>query len=305
MSRFGIDAAAAEILAQKKTEEAALDSLAPSGFEAFSGIETYTAENLYEKINGKAPLYTDSGFKKLFTRRFVNKGDNSLWFELYVYDMANIRNAFSVYSTQKRAGVEMLSFAYPRFHYKTGNGLYFVHGKYYVELVGSSESTKLLKAMVEVTQKISSTLTADGNTRAFEAKTALFPKGNIVPGSIKLYLADAFGFEGLTDTFTAQYKIDGETITAFLSKRLDYKDAEAVAESYRNFLIENGAVAKGTTNKILEGKVVDFYDTTEIVLAAGPFVVGIHEAENQQAAEKLAEMLVTRLNEVIDSANNE
>jgi hypothetical protein len=186
MSRFGIGATTAELLTQKKTEEAALGSLAPSGFEALSETETYTAENLYEKINGKAPLYTESGFEKLFTQRFASRDRENLWMELFVYDMANIRNAFSVYSTQKRAGVEMLSFAYPRFHYKTGNGLYFVHGKYYVELVGSSKSTKLLGAMVEVTQKISSTLPADGNTGAFEAKMALFPKGNIVPGSIKL-----------------------------------------------------------------------------------------------------------------------
>jgi hypothetical protein len=43
------------------------------------------------------------------------------------------------------------------------------------------------------------------------------------------------------------------------------------------------------------------YGTTEIVFTVGPFVAGIHEAENQQAAEKLAEVLINKLK----SINNE
>lgn len=307
MSRFGIEATRhrrAKLSAQKG-EKIALDSLAPSGFGTLAKTETYTTENLYEKINGKAPLYIESGFKDLLTQRFISKDRENLWMELFIYDMGNIENAYSVYSTQKRAEVEMLSFAYPRFHYKTSNGLYFVHGKYYVEAVGSSESTKLLRAMVEITQKISSVLPADSDTRTFEAKMALFPKENLVPGSIKLYLTDAFGFEGLTDTFTARYEVDSEIISVFLSKRTSTENAASVAKSYRNFLLESGGKLKKATNKALEGQVLDFYGMTEIVSSIGPFVVGIHEAENQQAAEKLAEILVSKINEVINSADNE
>jgi len=38
------------------------------------------------------------------------------------------------------------------------------------------------------------------------------------------------------------------------------------------------------------------------VLSTGPFVVGIHEAENQQSAENLAVMLVNKLS---GTANND
>lgn len=292
MSRFGMEAAAvpeSEILAD-------LGSLTPAGFETLSKTEIYDSENLYEKINGKAALYLDSGFKKLFTRRFVNKDDENLWMELFVYDMGNIANAFSVYSTQKRPDVETLSFAYPRFHYKTGNGLYFVHGKYYVEEVGSSQSTKLLRAMVEIAQKISGALAPDDDTRTFEAKMALLPKENIVPGSIKLYLASTFGFEGLTDTFTAKYRCGDETVTAFLSKRADPKEARTIAQSYYQFLIDCGGVEKTVplAGK-LPGRVIDVYGTTEIVFAIGPFVAGVHEAESYECAIEVASLLLSKL----------
>jgi len=190
-----------------------------------------------------------------------------------------------------------------RFAYKTSNALYFVHGKYYIELVGSAESDELFRAMAEVTRKIRANLTVDPDAEI--AELALFPQEDFVSGSIKLYLVNAFGFEGLTDIFTARYKLGDETVAAFLSRRSNAQDAQAVAKSYYEFLINNGATPKQTAKKILEGKIVDFYGTTEIVFAIGPFVAGIHEAENQQAAEQLAERLFNKLREVLGSANNE
>jgi hypothetical protein len=109
----------------------------------------------------------------------------------------------------------------------------------------------------------------------------------------------------LTDTFTAQYKFGDETITAFLSRRPNPKEAQTVAESYYNFLIDNGGVAKPTAEKALETKVIDFYDTTEIVFAIGPFVAGIHEAESQQAAKKLAVMLINKLSKAAKAVSND
>lgn len=300
MSRYGIDTTAIPKLETQNSKfeiPFELSSLVPAGFEMLSKAEVYNSENLYEKINGKAPLYTESGFEELFTQRFISTGDPNQWMELYVYDMGTLRNAFSVYGVQKRADSE--AFPSMQFAYKSGNALYFVHGKYYIELVGSSESDELFKAIAEIARKIGTNLAVDPN--AGIAELSFFPQENLVPDSFKLYLVNAFGFEKLTNIFTARYKVGNETITAFIGKRADLKEAEAIAESYRNFLIENGAVIKSTTNKTLEGKVMDFYGTTEIVFTTGPFVAGIHEAENQQAAEKLAEILINRLN----SANNE
>ena len=99
MGRFGIDTTTAGPLLEQtepNTQESALDALAPDGFKKLSETETYDAGNLYEKINGKAPLYTESGFVKLFTQRLISKDDENLWMELFVFDMAAIKNAFSI-----------------------------------------------------------------------------------------------------------------------------------------------------------------------------------------------------------------
>lgn len=309
MGRFGMDPLAAGVVEPKIPTltgqgELSLTAFLPPGFKKLSETEVYNPENLYEKINGKAPLYTESGFEKLSTQRFVSKQDENLWMELSVYDMASLRNAFSVYSRQKRADVDVLPDR--QFAYWTSNGLYFVHGKYYVELVGSSESPELSAAMQEAAEQIQTELAVDKDARITEL--SFFPEQGLIPGSNRLYLDSAFGFKELTDIFTAQYKRDEQTITAFMGRRPDPEDAQKMAKSYFDFLIENGGVAKPTINESLKGwqeKVVDFYGTTEIVFAVGPFLAGIHEADDRQAAEELAAVIVDKLSTVAKAIGND
>ena len=111
---------------------------------------------------------------------------------------------------------------------------------------------------------------------------------------VKFYNAGAVGFEGVTCTFSCRYKNYGEQLTAFLSKRADAEQARTLAQSYKRFLIENGAKEKNPINNSLQGRVFDFYGTIEIVFSTGIFTVGIHEAENQQAAEKTALQFLER-----------
>jgi len=293
MSRFGIGTIPAGLSSQQldvnREEKPVLGSLVSAGFKPLSEAEIYNPENLYEKINGKAPLYLESGFVELFTQRFISDTDESLWMELFVYDMTAIKNAFSVYSVQKRADVELLPSM--QFAYKTSNGLYFVHGKYYIELVGSAESAELLGAMGQVMQNISSNLRIDKDAKI--DKLALFPEEDLVLGSTKLYLTNAFGFEGLTDTFIARYKFGDEIITAFLSQKDSAAEAITVFENYYKFLLDNGGKELPTTNPKI--RFVDFYGTLEIVSVAGPFVFGIHEAENPQLAAKVQKRLINKL----------
>lgn len=297
MSRFGINEHVGGPAAGRQTiGPAAADALsvAPAGYGAAWEVSTYTEESLYEKIDGKAPFYTDAGFEKLLTRRFSSKDNQQLSMELYVFDMGNIRNAFSVYSRQKRPHVEPL--AGVRFGYRAANARYFVHGRYYCELVGSSEADELHKAMEELSKNVRKSLGVDGNSEMPEL--SLFPSEDLVPNSYKLFIGDAFGFDGLSGTFSAGYEIKGRNITAFISNRSSRQAARKLVERYSDFLIGTGGSAKQTDNeklKALEARVIDVYGFVEIIFAAGPYTAGIHEAENQELAEEFASTLAEKL----------
>ncbi|TFG46523.1 MAG: hypothetical protein E4H40_07285, partial [Candidatus Brocadiia bacterium] len=89
-----------------RKERSELGHLTPAGFILASKTEFYRHDNLYEKIDGKADLYTESGFEILQTCRFAASQNTELDFEAFIYDMGTLRNAFSVYSLQKRSDAE-------------------------------------------------------------------------------------------------------------------------------------------------------------------------------------------------------
>ena len=101
--------------------------------------ESFDAQNLSDKINGKAELYLSAGFVGLNSQRFKDKKDASLWIEAYLYDMGNGQNAFSVFSAQRREGAAKLDLA--QYAYRTSNARFLVHGRFYIEII-ASEATE-------------------------------------------------------------------------------------------------------------------------------------------------------------------
>ena len=81
----------------------------PQGLVPLTAGEIFEARNLSDKINGKAELYLSAGFARLVSQRFKDKRASDLWLEVFVYDMANGHNAFSVFSAQRREdGVSLI-----------------------------------------------------------------------------------------------------------------------------------------------------------------------------------------------------
>ena len=265
-------------------------------FKPVGDAETYNTDNLYEKIDGKAPMYQEVGFEKLTTQRYEMAGNADLGLELYLFDMGNAKNAFCVYSRQKRAdGVNLEEL---QFGYKAGNAIYFSQGRHYVEIIGFSESQQLVDAMTGLAKKLASQLPVNEKDKITELE--FFPPGTIA-GSWKLQLKDAYGFDGLTDTYSALYKVDGKQVMIFLSKKANSSESATVAKSYYDFLITNGAKAVSADSEILKAakiSLLDFYGSTEIVFSNGAFVGGVHEADDKQAAQKGAEILLQRFKDL-------
>jgi hypothetical protein len=286
MARFGIT-----------SEQVSQGNFAPVG-----KVETYNYDNLYEKIDGKAPMYQEAGFVKLTAQRFAAKSNSEAGFELCVYDMNNAKNAFSVYSRQKRAdATDLTDLGASAFGYVAGNEICISLGRDYIEMIGSAESNELVDEMKGMAKKLASQFKPGEKDKIVEL--SYFPVEGTVAGSWKLQIDNAFGFDGLTDTYSAQYKVGDKAETIFLSRRKNADEAKTVAKNYFNFLITNGGKAITADSEILKSagaSVVDFYGAFEIVFPAGVFVGGVHEADNKQAAEKAAEVLIGRLKEIND-----
>jgi hypothetical protein len=292
MSQFGMDTVVAG-LSEKNSE--IIEKIAPAflstpDMEKLSAPEVYDSHSLYEKINGKAPIYLESGFRQLVTQRLVNKKNSKLWAELFIYDMGSVANAYSVYSRQKRPSAKILPGT--GFACESENALFLSYGQYYIEFIGSTDTQELLEAMRQIVWQIRNSKTV-GNIEISQIK--LFSEEKLISDSIKLYLTNTFGFEGLADVFTGQYQIGNDIVTAFLSERISAEQAMRLSQQYHRFLLDNGGTDLSTADAKM--KIVDFYDTIEIISVAGRYLFGIHEADDRQAAEKLAASFSKKLNE--------
>lgn len=175
----------------------------PEGMVSMTMPEQFSPDTLYEKINGKAELYLSAGFKRLLCHRMKeeNMEDVGLWMEVYVYEMDSSTNAFAVFSRQRRSDGMALDLA--EYSYKTQNAVFFTHGEYYVEIVGSASEEKLFPFMYEFVRRFTKNIAVKTKEKK---EFDLFPKEGLVPKSISLIPSNAFGYEKLNNIYIAAYK---------------------------------------------------------------------------------------------------
>ena len=277
------------------TQSLSLADLAPAGIKPVSPPERFDPDTLSDKINGKAELYFSAGFRSLEAQRFALAIDPALRFEMFVYDMGTARNAFSVFSMQRRGDLE--AGGPTPFAYTTPKGRFLAHGRYYLELVSAEASDSLMTATEAMAAAFVNRI---GANAANLTEMAVFPEDGRVSGSRSLVASDAFGITGFNQVFTAQYQHNGAGIIAYVARQESAASAQSTAETVRDFYLEFGG-------KSLDGPegvaVIDILDTIEVVLHQGRYVIGVHEAPDRETALALAERIRKRLQEIGDEGS--
>ncbi len=279
LTEFGVNIAGAK---DRTIEAEALFPLSDA-FEVLSPPENYPESDLYEKINGKAPLYTDAGFEMLDTQRFTFKENPQYWVEIYRYTMTSPQSAFCVYSTQKRPSGLAIDGISPEHGYKTTSGLYLAAGRNYFEINASAEDAAVLDALISSLADIAE---LDNEMNRFMPLPQTLPDENAVTGSSKLYLDGAFGIGGLGRVFIRDYVVDGQRLTAFT-----IPDGQAAMRKYEQFLEENGAEKTDDADGIVT---YDLYGVYEVIGIAGDNLVGVHEADDADTGRELIKVIIEK-----------
>ena len=262
----------------------------PKSLQPLTATEMFDAGNLSDKINGKAELYLSAGFAGLVSQRFRDKRATDQWLEVFVYDMGDAKNAFSVFSGQRRKDAEPLAFA--RHAYHTSNAVFMIHGRYYVEIIASSASDPLLEGAKMMAETFARNTPAEA---ASVNETALFPEAQLVKNSIVLIATDAFGYDGFNRIYSAEYEFEGHSLMAYISRRESPAQATELAANYTRFLVAYGGQHLQAPLPIADARLIEIIDTYEIVFTHDSYVAGIREAATIDQAKMLAMRLYDRL----------
>lgn len=262
----------------------------PENFSVFSPPENFDHMTLSDKIDGKAELYLPAGFKSLFAQRLKPHETPEAWYEVFIYDMGNMLNAFSVYSAQRRDNAVPESFA--GFAYSSENAFFWVHGPFYGEIIASEVSDKTRDHLLALAESFN-----NQNPVTVEPieEIGFFPNDGLVEHSITFIPANAFGFEGLDRIFSARYLLDGQELTAFISRRNSIEEAMEKAEEFVQFLITYGGMEFSPDPAGIDAQMVDFFGTFEAVFTVGPYLAGVHEASSPEAASTMVQLIHEKL----------
>jgi len=283
---FSLDKLQAQGTASKKIDTAAI---LPIDYKFFSDEEEYDSVSLYEKINGKAPLYLQAGFKKLITRRYINKRNRNLWFETYFYDMASTKNAYSVFSTQRRPGASYNKNV--KYGYQTKNSEIFIRNNYYIEIVGSKENTNLLKAINGTGNIIRKQL---GLLKDIKELFLLKNRYSDFK-SAKYYIKNTFGIMNFNKVFSIKYRVNSQYITVFIIETKNEDDQKRIMKTFTSFYKEEGAKVIRTTLKYKDITLLNYDGSYESIFKTGNFIAGVHEADSKNLAEKTSQILFDTL----------
>ncbi len=254
----------------------------PAGLEPMSAPERFDRAGLSDKIDGRAELYLPAGFTSLACQRAGFRDDSGEWLEVFIYDMGSDRGAFSVFSIQKREGAPALPFV--RHGYRTANSICLVRGREYVEVIASASGARIDETLDAIGRAMT-TRAGKGAGGAELEEASLFPADGQVEGSVALITANAFGFGSLDNVFTARYRQGDSHVTLFISRRPSAEDAERLSQAYRGFLVRLGGEERGIGG-VPDAWLLDVDGSFEGILASGPILAGVHEANSAETVEE-------------------
>jgi hypothetical protein len=257
-----------------------------AGVVPLASLESYGPDTLSDKIDGKAELYLSAGFRRLESRRFALAEDNSRWMERFVYAMGGFRNAFAVFSSQRRPHGKPV--ALTGHAYLAGNALFFVNGPYYVEIVAAEISPAIQKAMESLAKAF---IAAHPSQAEEPVELKLLPQDHRITGSTKLTARAAFGIQGLDWIYSAAYSDDRAEALAFVSRRDSVADAHALGDKFHSFWLEFGGEEIAHPGDPQGARVVSILDNYEVCLIRGDFLIGVHEATNLEFGLALVKQL--------------
>ena len=253
----------------------------PPGWAALGPAEVFGADDLSDKIDGRAELYLGAGFTRLVAQRMQRVGQPDVWLEILLYTMQSSDAAFAVFSGQRRAGAQPLAVGDEG--YVAENAAFAVRGNLYAEAVAAQAG---LGSDLEAVLR--GVLGDKGKTAApVRAEKDLLPIQDQVPGTFALIPENAFGFERFNRLYVASYSNAAGMGTFFVSLRASTEEAESLAAAYCEFITENGGAERAE-------QVQELFGRFEAVASAGNWLVGVHDALDATWAGQALALLLER-----------
>ena len=257
------------------------------GAKPMGPTEFYSADTLYEKINGRAPAYMEFGFQQLRSRSFSVPDSKGSYVDVYEYRMDSPVNAFGIFALERDPAGKPLDFVPDG--YSGEMGYFFRQGSSYVQVIASDQIPATLALAKSAAETISKSIPADDSGLGARRK---LPAQGMIPGSIAYTQDNAQGQAFLKEVFQADYDFEGKKITFFLMVTTPEEAAKAW-DSYLAFSSRYGGKAEPIAD-IAGGKVFQAqnFGKSKLVYQRDGELGGVIDAQDPVAARAFLEKVL-------------
>ena len=204
-------------------------SLKPMG-----ATEFYSAETLFEKIDGRSGAYTGFNCQGLRFRSFNVPDTKSSYVDVYEYRMDAPANAFGIFALERDPKGKKIDFAPDG--YAGEMGFFYRQGVYYIQVLASDQDARTLKTALEIARNRAKAFPEDN--AGLDARRRL-PATGLVPETIAFVQDNAQGQEFLKNVFQAKYLFEGATVPFFIMVTTP-EEAAAGWKKYHDFCARFG-----------------------------------------------------------------
>jgi len=225
----GGEGSAAAAPAKGQPMEVSLPGTKPMG-----DTEFYSADNLFEKIDGRAPAYQNYNVQQLRCRSFAVNAAAGSYVDVYEYRFDNPVDAFGMFSLERDPKGGALDFA--KDGYSGAMGYFFRQGAVYVQVIASDQKAATLALALALAENRAKEIPADDSGLAGRRK---LPAEGLIAESVAFVPENAQGQAALKDVFQARYKFDGVELPFFVMVASP-ADTAAAWQNFQDFCAKFG-----------------------------------------------------------------
>jgi len=205
-----------------------------AGTKPMGDTEFYNSDNLYEKINGRAPAYQAFNVQQLTCRAFSLKAAPDSYVDVYEYRFDTPVNAFGMFALERDPKGKPLDFVADG--YAADMGYFFRQGAIYVQIIASDTKPATMDIARSIAIIRAQKLPPDDSGLAGRRK---LPTKGLIGESISYVAENAQGLAALKDVFQAKYQYDGAELPFFIMVTTP-EDAAKAWQSFQGFCNQFG-----------------------------------------------------------------
>ncbi|MDL2213408.1 hypothetical protein LJC21_02085 [Bacteroides sp. OttesenSCG-928-E20] len=232
-------------------------------------VEVFTPDNLFNRINGSAPLFLENNFKEMTALEYT-RGEEYITIQVYRHGSAE--DTFGMYASERSP--DMNFFAIGGEAQGDDTNLYFFVDNVYVKMWANGSD-----ALGGVVKDIATGLAQQINPDAtYPVLIKLFPIEGKLPYSEVYITSNYIGHTFLNGVYTSNYEVDGQLFQAFLIDAKTVDGAKSILADYFRFTKQSPEFEQGNL------VVTDRYNGDIPVIWKDRYIIGVFSESGDSVA---------------------